>query len=445
MKNIIIFLAFMILSLNVYSQNSGLNIITQNKKNIEYSIYINDGNNNDLLIESKKADRFNGQFNEGVYKFTGKYGSEKNIRQISKYFYLKKNENFTFKFDFNVSPYKIEFLSKDNVNKVLFQLEEFINSESLKIWNKGVNKKEGKEYFEYFINKLDKITYKYKLPNKIVEFIKVWNYINIKQIKEALSSNKIEISKEQIEDIYNNINILDNDLTLRFYNGTYYIYQSLLGKTLKEKTYMLKEKFHNKKIICEVLDKIFKNYINKYNYKVNFKEGLVELEDACKYADIDGSSYINSFKSKKYTLEGSLLPDIQLENTDGKTMSLKDLSIKGKILYIDCWASWCHPCCAEIPYLLKIEKEFKNENIVFVSISLDKEKNAWIKKMEDLGISKENQYRCLDKGFFEKLGVSGIPHFFIYDKDGKLTFYNAPRPSSANALEVAFKQAGGIK
>ena len=57
------------------------------------------------------------------------------------------------------------------------------------------------------------------------------------------------------------------------------------------------------------------------------------------------------------------------ENISGGTSSLSDF--KGKYVYIDFWATWCAPCIAEIPYLKKLEKEYHNKNIAFVSISID--------------------------------------------------------------------------
>ena len=54
---------------------------------------------------------------------------------------------------------------------------------------------------------------------------------------------------------------------------------------------------------------------------------------------------------------------------------------RGKYVYIDLWASWCVPCCREVPHLQKLEKELENKDVVFLSISIDQNPSAWKKKM----------------------------------------------------------------
>ena len=62
---------------------------------------------------------------------------------------------------------------------------------------------------------------------------------------------------------------------------------------------------------------------------------------------------------------GNLAPEfLNYENDAGGTSSLKDF--KGNYVYIDVWATWCRPCIAQIPYLKKLEEEYKNKNITFV-------------------------------------------------------------------------------
>ena len=93
------------------------------------------------------------------------------------------------------------------------------------------------------------------------------------------------------------------------------------------------------------------------------------------------------------------------------------------------WASWCAPCCAEVPHLQKLEKELQNKDVKFVSISIDKSAPAWKAKMKALNMH-GTQLHNQDNGLAEALNVRGIPFFIIYDKEGKLYMYNAPRPSN---------------
>lgn len=142
------------------------------------------------------------------------------------------------------------------------------------------------------------------------------------------------------------------------------------------------------------------------------------------------SRYQMSLKPKK----GTPFPtDISLKDADGNTVDIS--KFKGKYLYIDMWASWCIPCMKEIPHLKEIERNLKNPNVQIISISIDLKKEAWLKKMAALelhGVQLLDQENVLPKS----LKVEGIPHFVIYDPEGKLYMYKAPRPSDPSTLPL---------
>ena len=112
---------------------------------------------------------------------------------------------------------------------------------------------------------------------------------------------------------------------------------------------------------------------------------------------------------------------------------------KDKYLYIDLWASWCSPCCAEIPYLQKLEKSVTNPDVVFVSISLDENREAWEKKMDQLKLD-GHQWIVKDGAFTDMLNVRGIPHFLLYGKNDKLMQYKAERPAIGVPLRDRLNQ-----
>jgi alkyl hydroperoxide reductase subunit AhpC len=86
-----------------------------------------------------------------------------------------------------------------------------------------------------------------------------------------------------------------------------------------------------------------------------------------------------------------------------------------------------------VPYLKKLEKELKNKDVVFVSVSSDTNEQAWKSKMKELDM---HGHQYLDKGntLCDALNVKGIPFFVIYDKAGNLYTYGAMRPSSGARL-----------
>lgn len=138
----------------------------------------------------------------------------------------------------------------------------------------------------------------------------------------------------------------------------------------------------------------------------------------------------------KNLVPGAKAADFDMYDANGKKLTLSKL--KGKALYIDCWATWCGPCRAETPNMVKLYEHFKNDKrIQLVSISLDKKEAAWkaVVKKENLAWP---QY--IVKGEFESAmcknyDIQGIPRFMMFDKRGNIVSIDAPRPSAANIIE----------
>lgn len=107
--------------------------------------------------------------------------------------------------------------------------------------------------------------------------------------------------------------------------------------------------------------------------------------------------------------------------------------LKGKYVYIDVWATWCGPCIAEIPSLKKVEEDYNNKNIQFVSISIDVEKDyeKWKtmiaeKELGGIQLMADNNWQSK---FVQDYAINGIPRFILIDADGKIVSADAPRPS----------------
>ena len=118
------------------------------------------------------------------------------------------------------------------------------------------------------------------------------------------------------------------------------------------------------------------------------------------------------------------------ENFNGGTTSLDDF--KGKVTYIDIWATWCLPCRGEIPALKELEKKFHGKDVAFVSISIDQNKDEWKEfvKNEDLKGVQLFAENAFESQFIQDYGIRQIPTFIIIDKEGKIVNADAPRPSS---------------
>lgn len=134
------------------------------------------------------------------------------------------------------------------------------------------------------------------------------------------------------------------------------------------------------------------------------------------------------------------------ENYDGSKTSLKDLA--GKYVYVDVWATWCGPCKAEIPFLKKVEEQYHDKNIQFVSISIDDDRShggSWDKakadwkamvKDKELGGMQLFAPNGWQSQFVEGYKIQGIPRFLLIGPDGTIVNPDAPRPSSIKLIEL---------
>ena len=144
---------------------------------------------------------------------------------------------------------------------------------------------------------------------------------------------------------------------------------------------------------------------------------------------------------EKELAPGTEAPDFNYPDMKGKMYSLKDF--KGKYVYIDVWATWCGPCCKEIPYLKELEKKMRKKKIVFVSLSWDETPSVWkeMVKKEKLGGIQLHMGR--DMKFREAYGITAIPRFILLDKEGKIVNATMTRPSDPQTEKV-FNALNGI-
>ena len=159
-------------------------------------------------------------------------------------------------------------------------------------------------------------------------------------------------------------------------------------------------------------------------------------------AKLQVAQFLEKQKSVQATQSGTPAPDVNLTTPDGKTVKLISLT-NGKFTYIDVWATWCGPCCKEIPFMEKLVVKYKdNPKVQFLSISIDQNKDAWLKKLE-----KDNPQwpqfilQGEDESRFSKdWGISGIPRFIMINPDGTIYDADASRPSDTRTTEIIDEQ-----
>ena len=105
-------------------------------------------------------------------------------------------------------------------------------------------------------------------------------------------------------------------------------------------------------------------------------------------------------------------------------------SFRGRLVYIDVWATWCGPCIAELPSLERLQKDYENMDIVFLSVSVDTDKKAWEKMLTEDQLDGVQLWADGWSQITKSYAIFGIPRFMLVDRSGKLIAVDAPRPSS---------------
>ncbi len=127
----------------------------------------------------------------------------------------------------------------------------------------------------------------------------------------------------------------------------------------------------------------------------------------------------------KYATElikpGTVAPDFKMKTIDGKKFRLKDL--KGKTVVLDFWASWCPDCRKDAPEVVRMYKEYSQQGVEFVGVSMDTDVEAWRKSCEQYSIT-YTQVSELKKfketEIAKTYGVKWIPSMVVIDKEGKV-------------------------
>lgn len=143
-------------------------------------------------------------------------------------------------------------------------------------------------------------------------------------------------------------------------------------------------------------------------------------------------------KQASRLLPGQPAFDIEMKDVNGKVCHLSDL--KGKVLYVDLWATWCGPCCAESPHFESLSKEYQGKDIVFVPISTDTNKKAWLDYIK-MHKKELTQYNTVDPNIRSQWGVLYIPRFLVIGKDFKIINAYAPVPSDKANIKALLDTA----
>jgi thiol-disulfide isomerase/thioredoxin len=149
-----------------------------------------------------------------------------------------------------------------------------------------------------------------------------------------------------------------------------------------------------------------------------------------------------SFAQENTLKAGEPCPDFTYQDVNGKSYSLADFA--GKYIYLDMWATWCGPCKKEIPFIKTLEEKMHGKNIVFVSLSVDKEKEKWVEFLKNNKMTGIQLHNGGDRALSDAFDVKFIPRFILIGPDGKVVNPAAAKPSTEDVLVEYLKALPGM-
>ncbi len=200
-------------------------------------------------------------------------------------------------------------------------------------------------------------------------------------------------------------------------------------------------------------DKYTKDYISKNTKSVIaaflalqniFSIDFEELQKMNKNFDasIANSVYVKKLKEREEVLGkvqiGQQAPDFSLPNPEGKEVALKEL--RGKVVLVDFWASWCRPCRLENPNVVAAYKKFSPKGFTVLGVSFDEDKDKWVEAIKKDGLTwtHVSDLKGWQNAAGKLYGIMSVPSNVLLDKEGKIIAKNLREAELHKKLEEVF-------
>ncbi|MBI3233320.1 MAG: TlpA family protein disulfide reductase [Bacteroidetes bacterium] len=135
------------------------------------------------------------------------------------------------------------------------------------------------------------------------------------------------------------------------------------------------------------------------------------------------------------TAIGKVMADINLPDPSGNMIKLS--SLRGQYVLVDFWASWCRPCRAENPNVVKAYKKYHGKGFEIFGVSLDDNNDKWKKAIDadNLTWKHVSELKGWQSDVCRKYNVNSIPFSILLDKDGKIIATNLRGEELENKLK----------
>ena len=251
-----------------------------------------------------------------------------------------------------------------------------------------------------------------------------------------------------------------NNAALHYPNGLHtlvnaYMTGIKLSTTLSAEEKQKRQRNYSSSLLSDLDNGVINNETIKGEIVLMFGQSNKTMAGLEQYQKDYGKYLITDSQKKRFeqireriklsTIETEPI-DFKFADVNGKEVALSDF--RGKIVYVDIWATWCGPCKGELPFMKTLEAEYKNnKDIVFMGISVDASKDIqkwknFLEKEQLPGVqlfAGDSAGETLTKPF----KIKGIPRFMLVGRDGKLIYMDAVRPSSSEVrpmLDAALKK-----
>lgn len=159
----------------------------------------------------------------------------------------------------------------------------------------------------------------------------------------------------------------------------------------------------------------------------------------------DSTSFFPVTVNKENLLPEGYSNDLILEGLDGEQVAFEQVLHKhrGKVIYVDLWASWCAPCRGGMPAAKRLREAYKGRDVVFLYLAVNDTSPAWRSAVKSCQTDYLGEnYRVLngdDSRFLREIKHTKIPHMLLYDRTGKLVDTDAPRPEEEQLKNEIFE------